>query len=212
MKKYIIWGMCLVLCLLAVGCSDSGGDETTANALETEGPQMVEVVPTMPPDEAVSDALAPTDYQYAQLTSAGGGLSLDYPATWSQIPGTNTICFVESTTAENPARFTLTRKTLSSTPDSDKKTSQLASFVKRVVADYDSYELSPLGTDGSFLGDKGAYYVTYTVPKDGITLKGYVIMATREKALYVYHFRVNVNDYEAFQSVMSQIRDSIAIE
>jgi hypothetical protein len=140
-------------------------------------------------------------------------VSLDYPSHWTRIPGTNTVCFVEPVPeGSTPARFTLTKKALESAPNSDKKTSQLAAFVRRVVQDYDSYEVSPLNTNGSFLGDKSAYYVTYTVQKAGVTLKGYVIMATKDKALYVFHFRSNVNDYEAFNSVMARIRDSISMQ
>lgn len=216
MKKSILLWMCLVLCLLAAGCStssDSSGDgAAAANADATQEPGTADDVPTLPPDEEIVDEIAPANYQYAQLSSSSGNLTLEYPSHWTRIPGVSTICFVEPVTdGDTPARFTFTKKTLDSAPDSSKKTSQLASFVKRVVADYNSYEVSPLSTDGSFMGDKSAYYVTYTVQKDGITLKGYVIMATKDKTLYVYHFRANVTDYEAFNSVMTRIRDSITL-
>ncbi len=212
-KKCILMWMCVILCLLAVGCSktadpsESGAADAAATQEPADGP------PTLPPDEEVTDAIAPADYQYQELTSEGGGLTLVYPSHWSRIPGTSTVCFVEPVAeSDGPARFTLTKKTLDSTPDADKKKSQLAAFVKLVVADYSSYEVSPLNTDGSFMGDKSAYYITYTVQKDGLTLKGYVIMATKGKTMYVYHFRSNVTTYESFSSVMTRIRDSITVQ
>ncbi len=211
MKKSILICMCIVLCLLAAGCTNSSTSTVDeANAVATQEPEATSDVPTLPPDEAIVES--PKDYQYAQLASSSGNLTLDYPSTWTQIPGTSTICFVEPVAqGDSPARFTFTKKTLEIAPTPDKKKSQLAAFVRRVIQDYDSYELSPLSTDGSFLGDNGTYYVTYTVQSKGVTLKGYVIMATRDKSLYVYHFRVSLNDYESFYSVMTRIRDSITL-
>lgn len=213
MKKSILIWMCIILCLLAAGCANSsvtGGGKKAEAADATQEPQAADDVPTLPPDEAIKTVLAPADYEYAHLSSESGKFALDYPVHWTQIPGTNTICFVAPDGAEGVvARFAFTKKTLEKAPDPNKKTSELASFVKRVVAGFDSYEYSPLNTDGSFLGDKSAYYVTYTVQKDGATFKGYVIMATRDKTLYVYHFRANIVDYEAYNPVMTRIRDSI---
>jgi hypothetical protein len=212
-KKCILLWMCVFLCLLAAGCSKTAdtGESGAADASATQAP--ADGSPTLPPDEEVADAIAPADYQYQALASEGGGLTLEYPSQWSRIPGTNTVCFVEPIAeSDGPARFTLTKKTLDSTPNADQRKSQLAAFLKRVVADYSSYEYSPVSTDGSFMGDKGAYYITYTVQKDGLTLKGYIIMATKGKDLYAFHFRSNVNTYESFNSVMTRIRDSITVK
>lgn len=215
MKKSILFWMCVVLCLLAAGCSNSpetNGDGAAEGNAVTEEPATIDDVPTLPPDEALVNEIAPADYRYEQLSSNSGNLTLDYPSHWTRTPGTSTVCFAEPVPeGKAPARFTLTKKTLDASPNSDKKTSQLASFVKRVVQDFDSYEISPLSTNGSFLGDKAAYYVTYTVQKEGVTLKGYVIMATKDKTLYVFHFRSNVTEYEAFNPVMTRIRDSITL-
>jgi hypothetical protein len=214
LKKGIFLGMCIVLSLFAAACTKGPEVDELAESPASAGEEIqAEDAPTLPPDEEIVDAVAPASYRYEPLSLADGGLTMDYPAHWTRIPGTHTVCFVEPEAGEGlPARVTLTRKALSKAPDANKKTSHLAAFVKRMVQDFDSYEVSPLGTDGSFLGDKAAYWVTYTVQKEGVSLKGYVIMAAREKALFVYHFRTNITDYEAFQPVMIRVRDSVSIK
>jgi hypothetical protein len=216
LKRYLVILICLGLCLLAVGCAGTGGEparEAEDAADHTPEPAFVDDVPTLPPEEQIVQTLQPADFAYSILESADGNLSLEYPSHWLRIPGARTICYSDAgDDGSIPARFTLTRKTLADAPNAERKSSQLASFLRAVVEGYDSVEVSDLSTDGDFMSDPGAYYATYTATKGDDAVKGYAILTAREKSLYVYHFRAPFAEYDAFSPVMKRIRDSVSMK
>ena len=119
MKKRILLGICLVLCLLASACSGSSGsgggakDDQAASSQTANPAAAIDVVPTLPPDEALSNVIDPSLYTYEQLNYANGALTLDYPSHWNPIPGTNTICYVEQVSDGTRPRALRSRRRIS---------------------------------------------------------------------------------------------------
>ena len=125
---------------------------------------------------------------YESLTNNTFKLTLDRPAGWTQIPGRYTLCFVENAAeGQIPARMALTRKQSSKDLTDTRITNELISYLKILAAQYDEFEVGELNKETSFIEQMG-YSTLYTARKDGMAVRGYVIMAAVNKYLYVFHF------------------------
>ena len=185
------------------GSADSSEDAGSSEGLPDE-PEAEDVVVDTPFSASRDVDL----YKYDTVTE--GKFSMLYPAHYTRVPGTKTICFEEPVNDGTiPVRIAFTRKGLSGRVHSDTKTKQLKSYFKRILSGFDSYDMGTLDKKDSFLGDNEAYSVAYTAKKGDKLYKGYVVMAAGEKVLYVFHFRCGEVDYERMKTVMERVRNSI---
>ena len=149
--------------------------------------------------------------EFETLTNSTYNLTLDRPSAWSQIPGRYTICYAETVApGQTPARMALTRKVLSSSPNEDRITKQLISYLKALQTQYDSFEVGDLDTETPFMGQTG-YSTVYTGKKGETSVRGYVIMCAIERRLFVFHFSASESAYASYGSVMVHLRDSVKI-
>lgn len=230
----------LALCALT-GCSGGGQDaaepaETAAIATEepTQMPQeelpVVEDVlleqPTVAPVEAliVSNATAqPTQtpqpandfstYTFARLSDTSFGFTFEYPAQWTNLPGRYTVCYREPVEeGEFPARVAVTRKATAHTPSSRTLLQQFYNYAEQIRAQYDSstFEYGELNSEASFMGETG-YSITYLAYSGDIEVEGYMVCCAIGRAIYVFHFCASYDDYQAMSSIMTRMRDSVAV-
>ena len=189
-------------------------EEPAAAPAETAQPQAQDMPLAVPQAQTV----AIDQYAYNRLTLENSTFTMDYPSHWNRIPASKSVCF-EEPVADGliPARVVVTSKGVETVPKKEEnrvslKTRQLTAFFEKVLQGYDSYEFSgDVATDGSFLGDSAAQYVTYTCVKGESHYKGYAIIALKGSSLYVFHFRCAETDYERMSTVMMRIRDSISL-
>ena len=231
MKKriLILWTGLLAVAL----CACSSGGKTVTVAPEGSAPAETAAVeePAAAPAETAqplaqdmplavpqAQTVAIDQYAYNRLTLENSTFTMDYPSHWNRIPASKSVCF-EEPVADGliPARVVVTSKGVETVPKKEEnrvslKTRQLTAFFEKVLQGYDSYEFSgDVATDGSFLGDSAAQYVTYTCVKGESHYKGYAIIALKGSSLYVFHFRCAETDYERMSTVMIRIRDSISL-
>ena len=213
MKKRIVWVAMLAFALCA--CFPALAEEPTSAPAETAS-----AANDMPLAGDVPQVQTVTidQYAYNRLTLENSTFTMDYPSHWNRIPASKSVCF-EEPVADGliPARVVVTSKGVENVPKKEEnrtslKTRQLTSFFEKVLQGYDSYEFSgDVATDGSFLGDSSAQYITYTCVKGESHYKGYAIIALKGSSLYVFHFRCAETDYERMSTVMMRIRDSISL-
>ena len=233
MKKriLILWTGLLAVAL----CACSSGGKTVTVAPEGSAPAETAAVeePAAAPAETAQpqaqdmplagdvpqvQTVAIDQYAYNRLTLENSTFTMDYPSHWNRIPASKSVCF-EEPVADGliPARVVVTSKAVDSVPKKEEnrvslKTRQLTAFFEKVLQGYDSYEFSgDVATDGSFLGDSAAQYVTYTCVRGESHYKGYAIIALKGSSLYVFHFRCAETDYERMSTVMMRIRDSSSL-
>ncbi len=175
---------------------DEGGDGDS-----TAGPTIFDNVPLVPQ----------VSLDYVSLTNNTYKMVMERPAAWVQIPGRYTICFAENVGAgQTPARIAVTRKTLSYTPDEDRVTKQLISYLKTLQAQYETFEVGDLDTVPPFLGQPG-FSTVYIAKKGENTVRGYVIMTAIKRKIYVYHFSASESAYPSYATAMEHMRDSIVV-
>ena len=228
LKKLFCILLCVLLPLALFACGDDDAvievpqEETTAEPADNvdsseDTNDNVEDPEGQPAESDAGDVVVDTPitasrdvdlYKYDTVTE--GKFSMLYPAHYTRVPGTKTICFEEPVNDGTiPVRIAFTRKGLSGRVHSDTKTKQLKSYFKRILSGFDSYDMGTLDKKDSFLGDNEAYSVAYTAKKGDKLYKGYVVMAAGEKVLYVFHFRCGEVDYERMKTVMERVRNSI---
>ncbi len=229
LKRFICVLICVLLPFVLAACGDDDAvidvpqEEATVEPADNDDsstdisgePTSIEGQPAgQETDDVVVDtpinASKDVDlYKYDTVTE--GKFSMLYPAHYTRMPGTKTICFEEPVDDGTiPARIAFARTGLSGRVHSDTKTKQLKSYFKRILSGFDSYDMGTLDKKDSFLGDNEAYSVAYTAKKGDKLYKGYVVMAAGDKVLYVYHFRCGEVDYERLRTVMERVRDSIS--
>lgn len=224
--------LCLILALLLLGLCPAlseGGTTTVFDPVEDPSPDFPEGITTQDAPEDIplevgdGDSTAgPTIFDnvplvpqvsldYVSLTNNTYKMVMERPASWVQIPGRYTICFAESVAAgQTPARIAVTRKTLSYTPDEDRVTKQLISYLKTLQGQYETFEVGDLDTVTPFLGQPG-FSTVYTAQKGENTVRGYVIMTAIKRKIYVYHFSASESAYPSYATAMEHMRDSIVV-
>lgn len=216
MKKVIAFIMCacLALTLAACGSSDDIDVETTVapeeSAASDESGDSQPEMPVIDSESTAAPDISPENYSYTPFTLESG-FSMDVPSHWERQPASKSVCFTEPV-AEGavPGRIVVTSKKLESVGSSTRE-KQLGSYFSNILGDFDSYEWSDIYTDQPFLGDENAHSVTYSGTRDGISYRGYVILAAVNKTIYVYHFRCESDAYDSMESVMEHVRDSISL-
>lgn len=216
MKKILALIMCALLMLTLAAC-DSGGDSDVAVTIAPEesasadnsGASQTQMPVISAESTALPDVL-PENYSYTAF-SLDSGFSMDVPSHWSRQPASKSVCFTEPVLdGAVPGRIVVTSKKLESVGSSTRE-NQLGSYFTRILGDFDTYEWSDISTDQPFLGDDSAHSVTYSGTRDGLSYKGYVILAAVNKTIYVYHFRCGSDAYDDLEPVMEHIRDCISL-
>ena len=209
------------------GCS--GGNEApapTATPAPTEAAVNVPAQPTVPPVEAliVTDATAAptatpapadgTTLTFARLTDASFGFTFEYPTQWTNLPGRYTVCFREPVGEDDfPARVAVTRKETAHTPSARTLLQQFYNYAEQIRAQYDesTFEYGELTENAAFMGETTGYAITYLAYSGDIEVEGYMICCAIGRAIYAFHFCASYDDYQAMASVMTRMRDSVAL-
>lgn len=214
MKKLLSIVILLALAVVATSCSspsDTAAEPTNTpvDEVEPEPETIPAAQPTLEPLETSRPVYAPSEYVYATVTSNALGLTIKYPAHWINIPGRHTICYIEPVEAgEIPARMAVSVKKLSKKPDKEKLQGELGSFMKAILAQYDSYQVGSLSDDSEFVGSKG-YSSVYSAMKDGVEIRGYCIVNSYNASVYGYHFSAQADAYMEMGDVIRHIRESV---
>lgn len=214
MKRLLTAFMIAIICLLAAGCATD--NVTNVEAQDSPEPIAPVVTPPMddapPPLETIPPEVPISQDAVTYQKYDAGIFTLDYPSHWVQVPGSNSVCFREAT-GEFPARMVITVKTDVGNITAEVKSKQLASFIRKVIAGFDTYNVVSAPTTGiSFLGDDDSFSATYSVTKGDTTLKGYVLIAGVGKNLVVFHFRCALVDFDDMQSMCLRLRNSIVLK
>ena len=161
----------------------------------------------------VNGALNPSVYQYSALTDTSLGFTFNYPSHWKNIPGVYTVCFREDKADGSfPARVAITAKKLQHSPEGTVLTDELTSYMKMVYKQYepDSFQTGTPNTEDVFMG-KQAYSNTYLAYSGETEVKGFVIGRAVKRMLYVFHFCAAYEDYQAMESIMRYILNSVQL-
>lgn len=153
------------------------------------------------------------NYNYSMLTDTAFGFVLNYPTTWTNLPGKYTVCFQEPVAdGDFAARVAVTSKKLPHKPDSDTLLKQFQAFAKQVYATYDpsTFEFGDLKTNVSFMGNRGMA-IGYLAYSGDTEIQGYMCCCAIDYTIYVFHFCSSYNDYEDMLPVLTRIRDSVTL-
>lgn len=186
--------------------------------LSTEDPGEPAVQETSPEGSAApspSPTAEPSaSYTFEKLSDPSFGFVFEYPSEWENLPGKYTVCFREPVEeGDVPARVAVTKKTLAHTPNSSTLLKQFQSYFVEACSQYDPSTLelgSELNSEASFMGQK-AYEITYLAYSGETEVKGYMICCSIERSVYVFHFSSSYADYSAMSSLMTRMRDSVAV-
>lgn len=216
MKKVLALIMCAALALTLAACGSNGDSDVEVTVAPEESavagdfgdsqPEMpvIDSESTAPPD------ISPASYSYTTFTLESG-FSMEVPSHWARQPASKSVCFTEPVAEGTvPGRIVVTSKKVESVGNSTRE-KQLGSYFTNILGDFDTYEWSDIYTDQPFLGDENAHSVTYSGTRDGLSYKGYVILAAVNKTIYVYHFRCGSDAYDSMESIMEYVRDSISL-
>lgn len=152
-------------------------------------------------------------YNYSMLTDTAFGFVLNYPSTWSNLPGKYTVCFQEPVSdGDFPARVAVSSKKMPHKPDSDTILKQFQSFAKQIYGNYDpsTFEFGDLQSNASFMGQR-AMAISYLAYSGDIEVKGYMCCCAIDYTIYVFHFCSSYNDYEDMLPVLTRIKDSVTL-
>ena len=216
MKKILALLLCAALVLTLTACGSTDGtdvDVTVAPEESAAADAAVNSQPEMPVIDAETTALpdiSPASYSSTTFTLETG-FSMEVPSHWTRQPASKSVCFTEPVAEGSvPGRIVVTSKKVESVGSSTRE-NQLGSYFTSILGDFDTYEWSDINTDQPFLGDEEAHSVTYSGTRDGLSYKGYVILAAVNKTIYVYHFRCGSEAYGEMEAVMEHVRDSISL-
>ncbi len=154
------------------------------------------------------------NYTYTTLSDTSFGFTLTYPTSWENLPGKYTVCFREVVEdGDVPARVAVTKKELAHKPKSSSTVlSQFQDYAEIIYNQYDSetFEFGELNSEATFMGET-AFEIDYLAYSGDIEVEGYMICCAVDSAIYVFHFSASREDFEALDSVMTRIRDSVTI-
>lgn len=180
--------------------ADEPAAEVTVAPESTQTPEPTSVSPYL-------------NYSYSMLTDTAFGFVLNYPTTWTNLPGKYTICFQEPVSdGDFAARVAITSKKMAHKPDSDALLTQFKAFAKQVYQEYDAstFEFGSLQTNSTFMG-QNAMSIDYLAYSGDIEVQGYMCCCAIDYTIYVFHFCSSYNDYEDMQPVMTRMRDSVTL-
>lgn len=166
------------------------------------------LIPTPQPNAHVSS--------YSEVSNTGLGFRFNYPTGWNNIPGRSTICYVQplDNGTVYPARVAVTMKQVPHKAGEKTMRAELVEYLKLLMSHYDesTFEVSEeLDTSTRFMGNK-AMSTTYLAYDGDQEIQGYVIITCFEKYLFCYHFQCAYADYNALESAMRTMRDSVQAE
>lgn len=179
---------------------DEPAEEATDAPESTQTPEPTSVSPYL-------------NYSYSMLTDTAFGFVLNYPTTWTNLPGKYTVCFQEPVSdGDFAARVAISSKKMAHKPDADTLLAQFKAFAKQVYQNYDpsTFEFGSLQTSSTFMGQK-AMSIGYLAYSGDIEVQGYMCCCAIDYTIYVFHFCSSYNDYEDMQPVMTRMRDSVTL-
>lgn len=179
-----------------------------AAAEEETGNDSPFATPTPQPNASVS--------QYSEISAEGLGFRFSYPTGWTNIPGRNTVCYVQPLEKGTvyPARAAVTMKRMPHVVGRDEMREEFVSYVRTLMGQYDSSTFkvnTKLDETTKFMG-KEALSTTYLAYDGAQEIKGYAIITRFERYLYVFHFLCAYNDYESFEATIRYMRDSVSAD
>lgn len=154
---------------------------------------------------------------YAQVSNTGLGFKFSYPSDWENIPGRSTVCYVQPMTNGTiyPARVAVSMKELPHKCNDTRLEEQMVEYVKTIMSQYDeeTFEVDEkLDTSATFMGNRRTLATHYLAYDGAQEIEGYVIMTYFERYVFCYHFVCAYEDFEAFNSAMLRMRDSVSTE
>lgn len=181
------------------GAADSASDSAQgAQVFATASPQ---------PNTAIGS--------YAEISGTGLGFKFSYPASWSNIPGRSTVCYVQPMEDGTvyPARVAVSMKKLAHKCDAKDLQDEVVLFFETLQSQYDSstFKIDKNIDDSTRFMGNNAYSTTYLAYDGDQEIQGYVIMTAFEKYVYCFHFQCAYSDYAAFSSTMKLMRDSVTL-
>lgn len=202
-----------------VGCA-SGGDPTTEASTEagsseaTAAPEATaEPTPTpLPtPEPTPVPVVEIADYAYKSFTNEMLKVGFKYPTHWVNVPGKSTVSYEEPVNpGEIPARVAVTTKSIAKKPSAEDMAAQINAFTDVIGANLENFTAGELQKNIEFI-KRNAYHRTYTGVKDGVSVKGFIIITcnTKTKLLFVLHFSTPEARYDAFDPVLKTIVNSV---
>lgn len=182
--------------------------------LETEATSKPSAEPS---EEATSEPTVTetpvSDYTLTPLTDRSFGFLFSYPSGWENLPGKYTVCFREIVEeGDYPARVAITKKTFDHEPKSSKLLSQFQSYATNIYSMYskDRFEFGELNESATFMG-KNALEISYYAYSGETEVVGYMICCSIDHDMYVFHFCAPYEDYNAMESMMKDMRDSVKL-
>lgn len=185
--------------------------EATDAADATQSP----TEPTAAPQatQAPTPTVSSYSYTLTALNDNSFGFVCAYPTGWKNLPGKYTVCYREDVSDDDfAARVAITKKTFAHTPKASRVLSQFQSYAETIYDQYDpsTFEFGDLNSEAKFLGQQ-AYEITYLAYSGETEVKGYMICASVDRSIYVFHFCASYDDYGAMEAMMNQMRDTVTI-
>lgn len=152
---------------------------------------------------------------YSSITAPHLMFKFNYPQGWNNIPGKSTVCYIQP--VENgtvyPARVSVSMKEIDHNGTEERLQEQFKDFFEVLMSQYDesTFEADEnLNTGTGFMGGRRSIATTYLAYDGDQEIKGYVAMTYFEKYVFCYHFRCAFVDYEALESAVHIMRDSVS--
>lgn len=148
---------------------------------------------------------------YETQTNTLLGITLKYPSGWVNNPGTSTICYLESTTADTVVgRVAITVKEVSKAPTSEEMEDQLTALSSSIATMYTNFNITDMTTDAKFINTR-AYALRYTADSAKGQVSGFVTITHINKKLYAFHYSCAAGSFDSNSAIIQELRDSVAL-
>ena len=173
-------------------------------------------LPTAEPTPEITPApLAAADYAYESFSNKSLGVKFNYPTHWENVPGKNTISFVEQVgEGEIPARVAVSSSKLAKAPDAKKLKNEMSRFMRAIKKGYPTFSTGKLSTKAKMLKATGVSQTYTAETAEGKQVRGKVVIVYNKgkKKLFALHFSAAGERYPDLTPVADQIQTSLKIQ
>ncbi len=210
--------LCLLMALLLAALLSACGSEDaqTAAASPTQVPAgnpQATPVPTAAPTATPFPRVSPDDYVLIWKNNTRIGMNYMVPTHWkeTQIGERYSVFYEPVPDGETGFRVAFANKRKSKEPDSNTMRTELRKLLTSMSEVYTDFKNDgSISRDLSLVRFKGySTYYTYT-DEYGVTIKGFVIIATYNRRIYCMNFSGPEERFTEMMSVGKKILDSVS--
>jgi len=158
--------------------------------------------------------MAASEYTYQSFSNKSLGVKFDHPSHWENVPGKNTISFVERTgQGDIPSRVAVSSSKLAKAPDAKKLKSEMSRFMKAIKKEYATFSTGKLSTKAKMLKATGVSQTYTAATAEDTQVRGKVVIVYNKakKKLYALHFSASGDRYPDLTQVATHIQSSLKV-